>query len=102
VLVTRRRSIRAAFERAIARGECGRGFDIDLLIDMLTGPFYSRALVGLLPATPVMVNTIVDYVIAIVLPRVIGALDAMGDAGHVPRCSQPTDLIRTPRPTLDG
>ena len=68
VLVARRRSIRAAFERAIVRGECGRGFDIDLVIDMLTGPFYFRALFGHLPATPVMVNTIVDYVIAMVRP----------------------------------
>jgi AcrR family transcriptional regulator len=76
VLVTRRRSIRAAFERAIERGECGRGYDIELLIDMLTGPFYFRALFGHLPLTPVMVNNTVDYVMAIVRPRVIGALDA--------------------------
>ena len=69
VLVARRRSIRAAFERGAARGESGRGFDVEILIDMLTGPFYFRALFGHLPATPAMVNTIVDYVIAIVRPR---------------------------------
>jgi AcrR family transcriptional regulator len=69
VLVTRRRSIRAAFERAIERGECGRGFDLELLIDMLTGPFYFRALFGHLSATPLMVDTVVDYVMAIVRPR---------------------------------
>ncbi len=73
VLVARRRSIRAAFERGVARGESGRGFDIEILIDMLTGPFYFRALFGHLPATPAMVNTIVDYVVAIVRPPAVGA-----------------------------
>jgi AcrR family transcriptional regulator len=73
VLVARRRSIRAAFERGVARGESGRGFDIEILIDMLTGPFYFRALFGHLPATPAMVNTIVDYVLAVVRPRAVGA-----------------------------
>jgi len=68
VLAPRRRSIRAAFERGMARGECGPGFDIDALIDMLTGPFYFRALFGHLPATPALVNTIVDHVMAIVRP----------------------------------
>jgi AcrR family transcriptional regulator len=74
VLFARRRSIRAAFERGIARGECQPGLNIDLLIDMLTGPFYFRALFGHLPVTPAMVRTIVDYVLAIVRPR-------MSDAG---------------------
>lgn len=74
VLVARRHSIRAAFERGMARGESGRRFDIDLLIDMLTGPFYFRALFGHLPATPAMANAIVDYVMAIVRPRAVGAL----------------------------
>ena len=69
VLAPRRRSIRAAFERGIARGECGRGFDLDVLIDMLTGPFYFRALFGHLPATATLVNTIVDHVMAIVCSR---------------------------------
>jgi AcrR family transcriptional regulator len=73
VLVARRRSIRAAFERGIARGESGRGFDIDLLIDMLTAPFYFRALFGHLPATPATVNTVVEYVLSIVRPGTIGA-----------------------------
>ena len=76
VLMARRRSIRAAFERGIARGECGRGFDIDLLIDMLTGPFYFRALFGHLPASAAMVNSIVEYVMAIVRPSAMGVLDS--------------------------
>jgi AcrR family transcriptional regulator len=73
VLVARRRSIRAAFERGVARGESGRGFDIDVLIDMLTAPFYFRALFGHLPSTPATVNTVVDYVLSIVRPGTIGA-----------------------------
>jgi AcrR family transcriptional regulator len=68
VLAPRRRSIRAAFERGMARGECGRGFDIDALIDMLTGPFYFRALLGHLPATKALVSTIVDHIMKIVRP----------------------------------
>lgn len=74
VLVPRRRSIRAAFERAVARGECGRGFDIDVLIDMLTAPFYFRALFGHLPSTPATVDTVVDYVLLIVRPGKTGVL----------------------------
>jgi len=72
VLVARRRSIRAAFERGMARGESGREFDIDVLIDMLTAPFYFRALFGHLPSTPATVNTVVDYVLSIVRPARIG------------------------------
>jgi AcrR family transcriptional regulator len=68
VLVARRRSIRAAFERGIARGESGRGFDIELLIDMLTAPFYFRAMFGHLPSTAATANTVVDYVLSIVRP----------------------------------
>jgi AcrR family transcriptional regulator len=74
VLVARRRSIRAAFERGMARGESGRGFDIDVLIDMLTAPFYFRALFGHLPSTPATVTTVVDYVLSIVRPGKIGAV----------------------------
>ena len=73
VLVARRRSIRAAFDRGIARGESARGFDIDLLIDMLTAPFYFRALFGHLPSTPATVNTVVDYALSIVRPATIRA-----------------------------
>jgi AcrR family transcriptional regulator len=73
VLVARRRSIRAAFERGMARGESGRGFDIEVVIDLLTAPFYFRALFGHLPSTPATVDTVVDYVLSIVRPGRIGA-----------------------------
>ena len=68
VLTARRRSIRAAFERAIARGESTRGHDLEVLIDMLTAPFYFRALFGHLRSSPAMVDTIVDHVLSIVRP----------------------------------
>jgi AcrR family transcriptional regulator len=68
VLTPRRRSIRAAFDRGVARGESGRGFDVEVLIDMLTAPFYFRALFGHLPSTPATVNTVVDYVLSVVAP----------------------------------
>jgi hypothetical protein len=73
VLLARRRSIRAAFDRGVARGESGRGYDIELLIDMLTAPFYFRALFGHLPSTRAAVDTVVDYVLSIVRPGVHGA-----------------------------
>jgi AcrR family transcriptional regulator len=73
VLAARRRSIRAAFVRGMARGESGRGFDIELLIDMLTAPFYFRALFGHLPSTRATVNSVVDYVLSIVRPGTVGA-----------------------------
>ncbi len=46
VLATRRRSMRKALARAVARGEIRGGFDVELILDMLTGPFYYRALFG--------------------------------------------------------
>jgi hypothetical protein len=73
VLVARRQSIRAAFVRGVARGESGPGFDIEVLIDMLTAPFYFRALFGHLAATPATVNTVVDYVLLIIRPGKTGA-----------------------------
>jgi len=74
VLVARRRSIRAAFDRGVARGESDRGFDIEVLIDMLTAPFYFRALFGHIPSTPATENTVVDYLLSIVRPSTRGRL----------------------------
>jgi Tetracyclin repressor-like, C-terminal domain len=74
VLVARRRSIRAAFDRGVPRGESDRGFDIEVLIDMLTAPFHFRALFGQIPSTPATVNTVVDYLLSIVRPSTRGRL----------------------------
>lgn len=46
VLAIRRRSMRQALARAVARGEIHPDFDVELILDMLTGPFYYRALFG--------------------------------------------------------
>jgi Tetracyclin repressor-like, C-terminal domain len=69
VLDERRRSMRAAFARAQARGEAHGGLEIELLLDMLTGPFYYRALFGHAPITRRMAHDVVEHVLQIVGPR---------------------------------
>jgi len=66
VLAARRKSMREAFERAAARGEIEMDFEIELLLDMLTGPFYYRALFGHAPITAHMTREIVRYIARIV------------------------------------
>src|SRR5215469_14766738 len=61
VLETRRKSVRAAFARAAARGEARAGLELELLLDMLTGPFYYRALFGHAPISRRMACDVVDY-----------------------------------------
>jgi AcrR family transcriptional regulator len=63
VLAARRQSIREAFRRARVRGEARDGLDIELLLDMLTGPFYYRVLFGHAPISRRMSRTVVDYVL---------------------------------------
>jgi len=62
VLAARRRSMREAFQRAEARREIRSDLDIELLLDMLTGPFYYRALFGHAPITARMTRDVVEYV----------------------------------------
>lgn len=61
VLAPRRESMRAALVRGEARGEISRGLDIELLLDMLTAPFYFRSLFGHAPITASMSGRVVDY-----------------------------------------
>ena len=63
VLAKRRRSIRAAFKRGIKRGELQSGVNIELLMDMLTAPFYFRALFGHVKLSATMIETVVDTVL---------------------------------------
>ncbi|HTV52170.1 MAG TPA: TetR/AcrR family transcriptional regulator [Steroidobacteraceae bacterium] len=63
VLAARRLSMREAFRRARLRGEARDGLDIELLLDMLTGPFYYRVLFGHAPISRRMSRTVVDYVL---------------------------------------
>ena len=65
VLETRRKSVRAAFARAASRGEARAGLELELLLDMLTGPFYYRALFGHAPISRRMANHVVEYVLQI-------------------------------------
>lgn len=63
VLAKRRRSIRAAFRRGIKRGEIRPDVNIELLMDMLTAPFYFRAMFGHLKLSATMIETVVDTVL---------------------------------------
>ena len=68
VLATRRRSMREALARAHARGETRDDLNIELLLDMLTGPFYFRTLFGHAPITRGMTRDVVEYVLRIARP----------------------------------
>jgi len=63
VLAARRRSMREAFARAQARGECRADLDLEVVLDMLTGPFYFRTLFGHAPVTRRMTREVVNYVL---------------------------------------
>lgn len=66
VLAARRQSMREAFLRARARGEVRQDLDVELVLDMLTGPFYYRTLFGHAPVTRRMTREVVDYVLRVV------------------------------------
>jgi AcrR family transcriptional regulator len=66
VLAPRRHSMRAAFARAIERGEVGANLNVELVLDMLTGPFYYRALFRHAPITRQTTSQVVDYVLRVV------------------------------------
>jgi AcrR family transcriptional regulator len=66
VLAARRRSMREAFARARARGEIRTDLDVELVLDMLTGPFYYRTLFGHAPITRRTTRDVVDYVLRVV------------------------------------
>jgi AcrR family transcriptional regulator len=61
VLIRRRRSIRNAILRGIARAEIRRVSHIDVLIDQLTAPCYFRVLLGHAKITRSFIETVVDY-----------------------------------------
>lgn len=63
VLAARRQSMHDALQRARARREIRDDLDTELLLDMLTGPFYYRALFGHAPITPRMTRDVVEYVL---------------------------------------
>lgn len=65
VLLARRNSMRRALARARERGEAAAELDFDLVIDMLTAPFYYRALFGHAPITRRMTEAVVEYVLKV-------------------------------------
>lgn len=68
VLAPRRKSMREALERAQARGEVRHDCDVELVLDMLTGPFYFRTLFGHVPITRQTTHQVVEYVLRVVQP----------------------------------
>ena len=65
VLARRRRSMRYAFVRARKRGEIRADLNIELVLDMLTGPFYFRALFQHASVSRKTVRDVVEYVLRI-------------------------------------
>ena len=68
VLAPRRKSMREALERAQERGEVRPDCDVELVLDMLTGPFYFRTLFGHARITRQTAHLIVEYVLRVIRP----------------------------------
>jgi AcrR family transcriptional regulator len=69
VMVPRRRSMREAIERACARGEARDDMNLELLLDMLTGPFYFRTLFRHASMSLKDTAQIVDYIVRLIRPH---------------------------------
>ena len=83
VLAPRRRSMREAVERARVRGELRTGLDVELLLDMLTGPFYFRTLFGHASMSQTNAGQIVDCILRVIKPDDVAA--ERSAARHGPR-----------------
>ena len=60
--------MREAIERAQARGEARTDMDVELLLDMLTAPFYFRTLFGHASMSLKDAAQIVDYLMLLIAP----------------------------------
>jgi AcrR family transcriptional regulator len=69
VMVPRRLSMREAIERAHARGEVRNDVNAELILDMLTGPFYFRTLFGHASMTLKDTAQIVEHVVTLIQPH---------------------------------
>ena len=69
VLAPRRRSMRDALERARRRGEARGTLDIELLLDLLAGPFYFRTLFGHGRVDRRLTREVVDSILQLVARR---------------------------------
>jgi AcrR family transcriptional regulator len=68
VLATRRGSMHEALTRALARHEIRADLDAELLLDMLTAPFYFRTLFRHANVTRAMTQQVVEYALRIAAP----------------------------------
>ncbi len=80
VLAARRSSMREAFDRARARRASRDDLDVELVLDMLTGPFYYRALFGHAPISRRMAREVVSYVMRVATPSGAPALSGCSRA----------------------
>jgi AcrR family transcriptional regulator len=65
----RREPMRAAFARAVARGEAPADLDIEVALDLIYGPLYHRLLHGHAPLTERFAQDVVDLSLAGILRR---------------------------------
>jgi len=95
VLGPRRRSMREAIERARVRGEVRIDLDVELLLDMLTGPFYFSTLFGHASMKRKNTEQIVDCILRVMQTGQYsrGALDNPAPL----RPSQPLSAARCPQ-----
>jgi len=63
----RRAPMRAAFERAIARGEAPADLDVEVALDLIYGPIYHRLLHGHAPLTDRFATSVIDLALAGIL-----------------------------------
>jgi AcrR family transcriptional regulator len=63
----RRVPMRAAFERAIARGEAPADLDLEVALDLIYGPIYHRLLHGHAPLTERFATSVIDLALAGIL-----------------------------------
>ena len=63
----RRAPMRAAFERAIARGEAPADLDVEVALDLIYGPVYHRLLHGHAPITDRFAARVIDLALAGIL-----------------------------------
>jgi hypothetical protein len=59
-----RRRMREAVERGIARGELRPDTDVELALDVIAGPVYTRLLITGQPLDPTYSRSVVEFVLA--------------------------------------
>jgi len=72
-VAARRDALRQVLERGIAHGEIARSTDVELALDMLSGPLLFRALVSGVRIDPRMIDRLVQAVLRGLAPKRGGA-----------------------------